>query len=62
MPSSRAIAPISRIGWTVPVNYNVVGTVLLDLSVVLSVWSMLVYFQAFLRMLGKREHEGAQGA
>lgn len=54
--------PLWLFGWTVPVNYNVVGTVLLDLSVVLSVWSMLVYFQAFLRMLGKREHEGAQGA
>lgn len=40
---------------TYPVNYNVVGTVLLDLSVALSVWSMLVYFQGFLRMLGRRE-------
>lgn len=54
--------PLDLIWWTVPVNYNVVGTVLLDLSVLLSVWSMLVYFQAFLRMLGKRDREGAQGA
>lgn len=54
--------PLWLIWWSVPVNYNVVGTVLLDLSVVLSVWSMVVYFQAFLRMLGKREQDEAAGA
>jgi len=38
----------------VPVDFNAVGKFLVYLSMVLSVWSMAVYFRAFLAMLSKR--------
>ncbi len=37
-----------------PVDYNLVGLVLLYLSTAFSVWSAAVYFRAFLQMLAKR--------
>ena len=45
---------------TYPVNYNLVGQTLLYISVVMSVWSMFVYFRAFLKLLGTRS-TGPQG-
>ena len=47
---------------TVPVNYNVVGKVLVYLSAAFSLWSAAVYFRAFLGMLARRGGPGAQGA
>src|SRR3954462_9523445 len=38
----------------VPVNFNLVGKVLVYLSTAFSVWSMVVYFRAFLAMLARR--------
>jgi CDP-diacylglycerol--glycerol-3-phosphate 3-phosphatidyltransferase len=38
----------------VPVDYNLVGKVLVYLSGAFSVWSAVVYFRAFLAMLAKR--------
>ena len=38
----------------VPVNFNLVGRVLVYLSTAFSVWSMVVYFRAFLAMLARR--------
>jgi CDP-diacylglycerol--glycerol-3-phosphate 3-phosphatidyltransferase len=38
----------------VPVDYNMVGKVLVYLSGAFSVWSAVVYFRAFLSMLAKR--------
>jgi CDP-diacylglycerol--glycerol-3-phosphate 3-phosphatidyltransferase len=40
--------------WTVPVNYNAVGQVLLYVSVFFSVWSGVGYFRAFGQMLSRR--------
>ena len=54
--------PLFLIWWTFPVNYNHVGKVLLYISVVVSIWSMLVYFQAFLRMLAHRGEGRAESA
>ena len=39
---------------TYPVDYNQVGKFLLYISLVFSIWSMVVYFQAFLKTLGSR--------
>jgi CDP-diacylglycerol---glycerol-3-phosphate 3-phosphatidyltransferase len=38
----------------IPVNFNLVGRVLVYLSTAFSVWSMVVYFRAFLAMLARR--------
>jgi CDP-diacylglycerol--glycerol-3-phosphate 3-phosphatidyltransferase len=46
--------PLDLIWWQGVVNYNVVGKVLMFVSTAFSVWSMAVYFRAFLLMLGKR--------
>lgn len=46
----------------VPVDYNAVGKVLVYLSMILSVWSAVLYFRAFLRMLAKRGDSGPQKA
>lgn len=46
----------------VPVDYNSVGRVLVYLSMAFSVWSMAVYFRAFLAMLAKRGGPNEQGA
>jgi CDP-diacylglycerol--glycerol-3-phosphate 3-phosphatidyltransferase len=40
--------------WSVPVDYNKVGKVLVYLSGAFSVWSAVVYFRAFLSMLARR--------
>jgi CDP-diacylglycerol---glycerol-3-phosphate 3-phosphatidyltransferase len=46
----------------VPVNYNLVGRVLVYLSTAFSVWSMVVYFRAFLAMLARRGNGGGSDA
>lgn len=51
--------PLDLLGWTVTVDYNSVGAILLYISVVLSLWSMVVYFRSFLEMLGQRDRPGA---
>jgi CDP-diacylglycerol---glycerol-3-phosphate 3-phosphatidyltransferase len=43
------------------VNFNAIGKVMTYLSMVFSVWSMAVYFRAFLQMLGKREAAARPG-
>jgi CDP-diacylglycerol--glycerol-3-phosphate 3-phosphatidyltransferase len=48
------VHPLNLIWVTYQVNYNAVGTVLMYLSMVLSLWSAGVYFKAFLDMLAKR--------
>jgi CDP-diacylglycerol--glycerol-3-phosphate 3-phosphatidyltransferase len=48
--------------WSVPVNFNLVGRSLLYLSVAASLWSMVVYFRAFLAMLAQRSKAPAQNA
>lgn len=48
------------VGWY-PVNFNLVGKVLLYLSTAFSVWSAATYFQAFLNRLGQR-NEPAKSA
>lgn len=47
---------------TYDVDYNSVGQILVYLSTVMSVWSAVVYFRAFLQMLSKRGKEDAQSA
>jgi CDP-diacylglycerol---glycerol-3-phosphate 3-phosphatidyltransferase len=44
---------------TYPVNYAVVGRVLIYLSTLLSLWSGALYFKGFLNMVAKREASGA---
>lgn len=46
--------PLYLIVGTWPVNFNLVGKVLLYLSTAFSVWSAGLYFQAFLNRLGQR--------
>ena len=46
----------------VPVDYNLVGKVLVYLSGAFSVWSAVVYFRAFLSMLARRGGGDAQNA
>lgn len=46
----------------VPVDYNLVGQVLVYLSGAFSVWSAVVYFRAFLGMLARRGSSGEQNA
>ncbi|XXF80646.1 CDP-diacylglycerol--glycerol-3-phosphate 3-phosphatidyltransferase [Myxococcaceae bacterium GXIMD 01537] len=46
----------------VPVDYNLVGQVLVYLSGAFSVWSAVVYFRAFLAMLARRGAPGEQNA
>lgn len=46
----------------VPVDYNLVGQVLVYLSGAFSVWSAVVYFRAFLAMLARRGSSGEQNA
>ena len=54
---------LDLIFWTVPVNYNAVGQVLLYISVFFSVWSGVGYFRAFGQMLSRRgQAEGPEGA
>lgn len=45
-----------------PTNFNVVGRMLLYVSVAASYWSMVVYFRAFLAMLAARSKGLAQSA
>lgn len=49
------VHPLDLIWWNFPVDYNAVGKVFLYLSVALSVWSGAGYFNAFLKMLARRE-------
>jgi CDP-diacylglycerol--glycerol-3-phosphate 3-phosphatidyltransferase len=44
--------PLDLIWVTLPVDYNKIGKALIYLSMVMSVWSMAVYFRAFVRTLG----------
>lgn len=53
--------PLNLIVATYAVDYNLVGKVLIYVSMVLSVWSMAVYFRGFLTMLASRGG-GAQSA
>jgi CDP-diacylglycerol--glycerol-3-phosphate 3-phosphatidyltransferase len=46
----------------VPVDYNIVGQVLVYLSGAFSVWSAVVYFRAFLAMLARRGSGEEQNA
>jgi CDP-diacylglycerol--glycerol-3-phosphate 3-phosphatidyltransferase len=46
---------VDFIWWRGPVNFNVVGTWLVYLSLVFSVWSAGLYFRGFLQMLTQRE-------
>ncbi len=46
--------PLFLIVGTWPVNFNLVGKVLLYMSTAFSVWSAGIYFQAFLKRLGQR--------
>lgn len=46
--------PVYLIAGWYPVNFNLVGKVLLYLSTAFSVWSAATYFQAFLNRLGQR--------
>lgn len=56
------VHPLSLFGWTVAVDYNLVGKTLIYLSTAFSVWSAAVYFRGFLSMLGKRAAgEGSSG-
>jgi len=45
-----------------PVNFNLVGRMLVYLSTAFSVWSMVVYFRAFLAMLARRGDGGGPDA
>lgn len=46
--------PVSLLGLEYPVNFNLVGQVLLYSSVAFSFWSAGVYFRGFLQMLSQR--------
>jgi CDP-diacylglycerol--glycerol-3-phosphate 3-phosphatidyltransferase len=46
--------PLDLLFATYPVNYNLVGKLLLYLSTVFSIWSGANYFRAFLNVLGQR--------
>lgn len=48
--------PINFLFRTVVVNFNVVGQVLMYLSIAFSVWSAAGYFRAFLAMLSRRDN------
>lgn len=54
--------PLDLIWVTYPVDYNLIGKVLLALSTALSVWSMVLYFKAFFDVLGKRGTGGGEAA
>ncbi len=47
--------PLDLYFWQLWVDWNQVGIALMLLSMILSVWSMAVYFKAFLGMLAKRD-------
>jgi CDP-diacylglycerol--glycerol-3-phosphate 3-phosphatidyltransferase len=47
---------------SIPVDYNLVGQVLVYLSGAFSVWSAVVYFRAFLAMLARRGSSDTQNA
>lgn len=47
---------------TAPVDFNVVGKVLVYTSLVFSVWSAITYFQAFLKVLGTNGSKPAPSA
>lgn len=51
------VHPLQVGATSVPVDYNLVGKVLVYLSGAFSVWSAVVYFRAFLAMLAKRGGE-----
>jgi CDP-diacylglycerol--glycerol-3-phosphate 3-phosphatidyltransferase len=51
------VHPLQIGSMSVPVDYNLVGKVLVYLSGAFSVWSAVVYFRAFLAMLAKRGGE-----
>jgi CDP-diacylglycerol--glycerol-3-phosphate 3-phosphatidyltransferase len=53
--------PLNLLWATYPVNYNVVGQILMYLSLLLSLWSAGVYFKGFLAMLAKRS-QGRSGS
>ncbi|MBI3182162.1 MAG: CDP-diacylglycerol--glycerol-3-phosphate 3-phosphatidyltransferase [Myxococcales bacterium] len=55
------VHPLDLIWWTLEVDYNLVGKVLIYLSTAFSVWSAAVYFRSFLSMLDKRAAGAAQG-
>lgn len=48
------VHPLWLVFWTVPVDFNFVGQVLIYVATVLSVWSAGVYFKNFLATLAKR--------
>ena len=52
--------PVDLIWATYVVDFNKVGAVLIYLSLVMSVWSMAVYFRAFLRTIGGAREGGAR--
>jgi len=52
--------PVDLLWATYMVDFNKVGKVLIYLSMVMSVWSMAVYFRAFLRTIGGARAGGAQ--
>ena len=47
--------PVNFVFVTYEVNFNLVGKTLVYSSTAFSVWSMATYFQAFLKMLSKRD-------
>jgi CDP-diacylglycerol--glycerol-3-phosphate 3-phosphatidyltransferase len=52
--------PLDLIWQTYLVDYNKVGKALIYLSMVMSVWSMAVYFRAFVKTIGGARAGGAQ--
>lgn len=54
--------PLDLLVIEVPVSWNMVGRMLLYLSVAASYWSMFVYFRGFLAMLGERSKGQPQSA
>ncbi|MDQ3264982.1 MAG: CDP-diacylglycerol--glycerol-3-phosphate 3-phosphatidyltransferase [Myxococcota bacterium] len=52
--------PLDLIWVTYPLDYNLVGKVLLSVSTVFSVWSAVQYFRAFFQVLGTRGSPAAE--
>lgn len=50
--------PLDLIWVTYPIDYNLVGKVLLTVSTVFSVWSAVQYFRSFFKVLGSRGGPG----
>jgi len=53
--------PLSLPWATYPVDYNAVGKVLIYVSMVMSIWSAVGYFRAFLAVLARRGSGGGAG-